>query len=372
LLLCDDGIVKACGNNNVGQLGTGDLNYRDVPVEVTGISNIVQVSAGYLHSLALKADGTVWSWGANCQGQLGTGNNFYQISPTQVTGLANIIKIAAGGNNSMAIDISGNLWAWGNNEFGQLGNGTTNNSNIPALVPGMTNVSHISLGPSVYNHSVALKNDGTVWAWGLNLFGQLGNGTTSGFDDNPNPVQVSGLAGIIDISAGGEHTLALQDIGTVLSWGLNQDGQLGDNSTTNKTSPVNVQFLRSVTNISAGYQHSMALRTDGKVFTWGDNTFGQLGTTGSDKLIPTEVFGCPRATEISAGSFHSIALSNACESHAYAWGENAFGELGNRSVQFSLFPDRMIWSCGATNQLQLDFPTNLNNYSSSGYSDIWG
>ena len=155
-------------------------------------------------------------------------------------------------------------------------------------------------------HSLTLKNDGTVWAWGRNDFGELGNGTTT---SRYTPVQVKGLTNVVAIAAGYDHSLALRSDGTVWAWGLNGNGQLGDGTTTNRTTPVQVKGLTNVVAIAAGVYHSLAIRSDGTVWTWGYNTYGQLGDgTTTNKTTPVQVKGLTNVVAIAAGVYHSLAL----------------------------------------------------------------
>ena len=197
---------------------------------VTNISSIVipMVEGGYNHSIALKSDGTVWTWGLNNLGQLGNGTYQNSLSPVQVYGLNNVKRIAAGGNLSLALKNDGTVWAWGSNACG-LGNGGTGSYTI-VQVTGLANVKDIVVGNDYWtgNHrtySLALKQDGTVWAWGFNEYGQLGDGT---YNTRTTPVQVNDLSGVTDISACYFHSLALKSDGTVWAWGYNSYGELGD------------------------------------------------------------------------------------------------------------------------------------------------
>lgn len=190
LALQRDGSVLAWGYNASGQLGNGTRADGPIPVRVGSLTGVVAVSAGYAHSLALKGDGTVWAWGSNSEGQLGDGTAVTRSTvPVQVAGLSGVIAIAGGGYYSMALKGDGTVWTWGNNYFGELGNGTTTYSPIPVPVNGLTGVTVIAGGGY---HALALKGDGTVWAWGDNSGGQLGTGAfaTSGCRCVTTPGQV--------------------------------------------------------------------------------------------------------------------------------------------------------------------------------------
>jgi alpha-tubulin suppressor-like RCC1 family protein len=197
----------AWGDNDYGQLGTGTTtNYIPsyIPVQVSGLTGVTAIAGGRGHSLALKGDGTVWAWGDNSS------------TPGQVNNLTGVTAIAAGGGHNLALKGDGTVWAWGYNPNGQLGTGTTTiSSTIPVQVSGLTGVTAIAAGG---NHSLAPKGDGSVWAWGYDQHGQLGNGTAT---DSSTPVQVSGLTGVTAIAAGEEHSLAL---GTSMARRYNLNG----------------------------------------------------------------------------------------------------------------------------------------------------
>ena len=195
--------------------------------------------------------------------------------------LSGITAVAGGDAHSIALMNDGTVWTWGWNVYGQLGDGTTTNSLAPVQVKGPGGSGQLNGIMAVaggMHHTIALKNDGTVWTWGLNALGQLGDGTTT---DSPTPVQVVGpggsgfLTGVIAIAGGYGHTVALKSDGTVWSWGFNQYGQLGDNTTTSSSMPVQVVgpggsgFLSAIKAIACGESHSIALMNDGIVWAWG-------------------------------------------------------------------------------------------------------
>ncbi|MBF0457838.1 MAG: hypothetical protein HQK99_08090 [Nitrospirae bacterium] len=185
---------------------------------------------------------------------------------------ATVTAIAGGGRHAIALMSDGTVYTWGRNSEGQLGNGTNTNSNIPVQVSGLTGVTAISGG---YCHTIALKNGGTVWTWGYNYYGQLGNGTST---NSNTPVQVSGLTGVTAIAGGaGYSTTAMMSDGTVWAWGYNYYGQLGNGTSTDSNTPVQVSGLTGVTAIASGVYHTIALRSSGAVWTWGYNGWGPDG-----------------------------------------------------------------------------------------------
>jgi hypothetical protein len=214
---------------------------------VTGLTGVTQVAAGTFHSLAVRSDGTVWAWGANNGGQLGDGTTTNRSVPVQVTGLTGVTQVAAGTFHSLAVRSDGTVWAWGNNLHGQLGDGTTTNRSVPVQVTGLSGVTQVAAG---WGQSLAVKSDGTVWAWGYNLQGELGDGTTT---DSPVPVPVAGLSGVVQVAAtggiGGGESLAVKSDGTVWAWGIH----IG-------SVPVQVAGLSGVTQLAAGVGgHILAL-----------------------------------------------------------------------------------------------------------------
>ena len=310
LELKKDGTVWAWGDNTTGQFGTGTTTSSNVPVQVPGLSGVRAVVATVAHSLALKEDGTVWAWGSNSYGQLGDGTTTDRYSPIKVLGLSGVRAIAAGDGHSLALKEDGTVWAWGLNLNGQLGDGTSKGRHTPVKVSGLTGVKAIAAGGS---HSLALKSGGAVWAWGNNLYGQIGDATTT---TKYTPVRVKDPAnpsifvtGVTAIAAGSFHSLALRNDGTVWAWGYNIFGQLGDGTTTLSNIPVQVSGLTNVTSIAAEFQHVLALKEDGAVWAWGNNLYGQLGDdTNTHSNIPVQVPSLTGVTAIAAGWSHSLAL----------------------------------------------------------------
>ena len=346
LALGDDGSLWAWGWNALGALGDGTLEEKKRPVLIgTGYSAI---SAGYVHSVALKTDGTLWTWGRNNYGQLGDGTLIDKSSPVQIG--SNYKAISAGkygeyGEHSLALKSDGTLWAWGYNGHGQLGDGTIMTRTIPIKIG--SGFTAISAGGE---HSLALKANGTLWAWGFNFYGQLGDESMS---DKRSPVQIG--SDFIAIAAGVIHSIGLKSDGTLWSWGNGMTGQLGDNTTdTRRDKPVQIgSDFASISTGGSGYfsffncagSYCLAIKTDGTAWTWGYNCYGQLGdgNTNNIHVVPTQIVSPlitnPTPNSISAGGDHCFLI--APDGSLWAWGKNEFGQLGDGTTTNKLIPTHL-------------------------------
>ena len=340
------------------------------------------VVAGARGIVTLKSDGTVWTWGYNGHGELGDGTTTNRVTPVQVKNLCGVTMIATGTDHVVALKWDGTVWAWGSNSVGQLGDGTTTTRLTPVQVNGIGGIGNLS-GISAIDvgayHTVAIKSDGTVLAWGENSYGQLGDGTTT---TRTAPVQVKGiggtgsLTGIKAIAVGSWHTVALQWNGTVCAWGSNSfSGMLGDGTTIHRSTPVQVKNLSSITFIAAGWAHTVALKLDGTVWVWGYNGNGQLGDgTTKDKSTPVQVKNLTGVISVSLGESHTVALK--VDGTVWAWGGNSYGQLGDGTTTIRTTPVQ-VKGVGGTGNLTGFVIVSASTYhtialQSNGTVCAWG
>lgn len=327
-----------------------------------------RIAAGYAHSLAVKSDGSLAAWGKNTSGQLGDGTSANSLLPKQIgTGYTAI----AGGKSpdtgfTIAVKSDGSLWAWGDNTYGQLGDGTTTATLNPKQIGSDTGYVSVTAG---YFHSVALKSDGSLWAWGRNDHGQLGDGTTV---DRPVPTRIGTDTGYTAIAAGESHTLALKSDGSLWAWGRNDSGQLGDGTVSDSATPQLVNAGYSV--IAAGKYFSLAIQWDGSLWAWGDNGIGQLGDgTINSRASPGQVGSDTGYTAIAAGFAHTVALKGSGD--LWAWGSNLYGSLGDGSIVDSRIP-KLIGSgyttiaAGNYHTLALKSDGSLSAWGDNGFGQV--
>ena len=315
LSLRSDGTVWGWGDNDLHQLGDLTQPSSFAPVQIHGLPpGIVQVAAGTTHGAAVAADGSVWTWGSNDHGDLGypTPGGNSNPTPHQVPGLSGVKQVAAGDNFTVALLSSGEVWTWGANGAGQLGDGTRTDRTTPARNLTGYGITQVSAGADF----ALARRPGSVWAWGANYAGQLGNGSTAA--DSATPVIVDRRTqNATQIVAGSYHAFVVDPDGSLWAWGSNTRGQLGLGSAGPAIRmPQKVPGLAGVTQLTAGTEVSMALRADGTLLVWGYEYFGLRGDgiprdSGSSLPVPTPVPTVSGVTRIAMSSYTVLVLAPA-------------------------------------------------------------
>lgn len=326
----------ACGLNYSWQLGIGSTYFNtDTFVEVLPKSNWKNISCGNFHTLAIRNDGTLWAWGNNEYGQLGNGTTQNQATPIQIGLDTDWDEGNTGYHFSLAKKKDGTLWAWGRNLFGQLGVGDKNNRNIPTKISN-TKWKKFTTGNV---HNLAIKDDGTLWAWGNSFNGQLGDGSSS--ESILMPKMISPNSDWMSISSEGLHTLAIKDNGTLWSWGNNINGTLGiDSIITRIKSPIQVGNESNWHYINTSELNSAAIKKDGTLWIWGGNEYGQLGFEDTlSRFTPHKFNNDDDWYSISMGLFHIGAMKK--DHIIYTWGRNNIGQLGIGNTIDSNIPTKI-------------------------------
>ena len=312
-----DSVAAAQDSDHVwiwGQNLYGPYNHiYYAPICQTNLTNVKTISAGSVQLFWVNENESLWGWGGGWEGA----DNLWGINylgynePTLIHTFDTIInKITASGDTAFAIDNNGNVWVWGSNKYGKFGNGTNESgSNIPVKINNISNVISLS---SVSDHVIALKNDGTVWGWGNNGYGQLGIGST---ENHYVPTQITDLENIKRIDTGGGYSVALKEDGTVWTWGNNYFGQLGNGTNQDSNVPIMVENLTNVKDISSGRYITLALKEDGNVWSWGQ--FGEASTIHNNKT-PSKVENLSNVKDIKASLLFALALKE--DGTVWAWG----------------------------------------------------
>ena len=344
LVLRADGSVFSFGSNTSGQLGRSSPNLatNSVPAAVPGMTDIAQIAAGGNHSLVLREDATAWAFGSNTYGELGVstnaGTDASNSTAVPVAMMPGVTRVFAGVGRSFVVRSDGPTFGFGENFSGSLGIPANIDNFLPNSVPTQLSVSNVVAMAFGNFHTLAVRSDGSVWAFGDNVAGQLGSVTNNGVRSaNATPTQVAGLTSIIDVAAGNDFSLALRSDGTVWGFGSNVNGQLGSTvnvGTTNANpTPLQVPGLSGVTAIAAGSNFGLALRGDGSVGSFGANGFGQLARTTPDLISPNpEPSPIPALTNvaaIAAGNAHGMALRT--DGVVLSFGDNGEGQLGHKN-----------------------------------------
>jgi alpha-tubulin suppressor-like RCC1 family protein len=314
------------GVNVDGRLGNNSISNYSSPSLTVGNHNFTELSAGYDCTFALKADGSVWAWGVSGAGNLGIQSAGNRSSPVQVVGGHSFIKLA-GGAGCTALKADGSAWGWGANG-GTLGDGTTTNRSSPVQVVGGHSFIYITRSNS---RCFALKADGSAWGWGNDNLGGLGKGTSG--DHTSSPVQVIGGHSFVKITGYQDATIALKADGSVWAWGANFDGELAVGDLNPRSSPTIVVGGHSFVDIAAGAYFFMALKANGEAWGWGMNGSYQLGIGTLDsttKSYPVQVIGGHSFIKIDTAQETTIALK--ADGSAWTWGFGGAGLLGNNAT----------------------------------------
>lgn len=323
-----NGAIWIWGGNKNYALGLGDTNqnaYRNTPTRLGTESDWAVIEPGTGHTIARKTDNTIWTWGLNNSGQLGLGDTTTnRATPTRVVTSKDWSAVAAGIGHTLACKTNGTLWAWGDNGYGQLGDGTVIDRTTPRQINSSTGWSMLAAGAS---HTMALKNNGTLWAWGYNFSGQLGLGDSGPGSDRADPIQVGAGVDWSILAAGNSHTVACKTTGTLWSWGLNTYGQLGLGDTITRTAPSQVGTDSNWSKVSAGEYHNIALKNNNTIWLWGRNSNGQLGLVDfNERLTPAQSGIASDWSIVRTGGNSSFAIKT--NRTLWSWGLNNDGRLG--------------------------------------------
>ena len=332
-----DGSLWAWGNNNNGELGDGTTTERLTPIKI--MDKVAVVSAGNQNTMAVRTDGSLWVWGSNFFGILGDGTYQDRLTPIKLMdgGVASVFC----GTTNAAVKTDGSLWAWGQSVYAHAIDNPNEVNYIPAKI--MDDVADAAIG---LHHVMAVKRDGSLWVWGENPKGQLGDGTVTTFDGALNIISDNGksrpfklMDNVVAVAAGDNHSLALKTDGSVWAWGENRYGQLGDGTNNDRLAPVYV--TDGAVAISSRGNLSAAVKADGSLWCWGWNTVGQLGDgTGVERNAPVKIMD--NVLEVSLGLVHSLAAK--ADGSLWAWGTNTFGQIGdgtkdNRPIPVKVMDD---------------------------------
>ena len=370
LAIQSNGTLWGWGNSTFGQLGFNDTNTRSSPVQI-GTRAWNGVSSRDYATVAVRSDGTLWAWGQNASGQLGLNDFVLRSSPVQVGLLTNWTdNISTGLNYAMMIKNDGTLWGMGDHRYGILGWGSSSMELLP--IDGGTTWVSASTGTS---HTIALKNDGTMWSWGLNNAGQLGEGPLGSAFNKYSPVQIGLLNTWSIAKAGSSYTMAIKTDGTLWGWGSNTSGQLGDNTTTTKSSPVQIGTLNNWSKLYPGTNQTIAIRNDGTLWGWGSNFYGNLGdNTGVNRSSPVQVGTLNNWSTAATTNSSTYAITAAIKTDGtlWIWGNNAYGQLGNNTISSFVYRSSPVQLGTETNWASVSVHDHILATKTNGTLWTWG
>jgi len=343
-------------------LGLDGIDDGHSPIMMPNLKNVVDVAMEFHYSAAVTSDGDLYTWGLNSYGQLGyVSTSSIEITdqilpftplPTRVPGVCNVVSVSLGANHIAALTSNGDLYTWGSDYSGQLGHDYTTTDSLgypytctPAKIPGLENVTAVSSGGSV---TAAICENGDLYTWGENYYGQLGYPsveiTDMGQPYTSVPTKVPGLSNVIAVALSGSHCAAITAAGDLYTWGSNSSGELGHGDMRGRRSPTKVTGLTNVISISLEPYFSAAITADGDLYTWGANNRGQLGHESSESdsigypctFSPTRVTGLSNVLSVSFGGVHGAAIT--ADGHIYTWGGNMNGQLGDGTMENRSLP----------------------------------
>ena len=346
------------GDNTYGQLGDNSITNKSSPIQTVAGGNVWKIADVAQHTAAIKTDGTLWMWGRNAEGQVGDNTVASKSSPVQTTaGGTNWTAVACGINHTIALKQDGTLWAWGNNGSGQLGDNTIVHKSSPVQT-GAGGTSWKQISGAGMSNNAAIKTDGTLWTWGDNTYGQLGDNSIT---NKSSPIQtVAGGTNWVSLSVG-QCVAGIKTDGTLWTWGYNQWGQLGDNTIVHKSSPV--QTVAGGTDwkqVNCGLLgHTAAIKTDGSMWSWGYNAYGQLGdNTVTNKSSPVQtITGGTNWKKVACGYYHTAALKT--DGTLWTWGYGPLGGLGDNTLVHKSSPVQTIAGGTSWKHVEAGYYTTL-------------
>lgn len=284
-----DGTLWMWGDNDFGQLGNGTTTPEDNPVQIGTGTDWESISLGIYHVAAIKSNGTLWAWGSNNSGELGNGTLDHSYTPVQVGTASDWKMVCASGNHTIALKTDGTLWSWGSNYYGALGLGVNSSQMYSAIPVQIGQDSDWETISTSYSHTLAIKENGSLWGWGVNTHGEIGTGEN--VTSYPAPVQISQTYDWRSVALGdAPSSSAIKNDGTLWTWGRNLDGQLGQGSYDDVSVPTQVGTATDWATVALGGAVTRAIKTDGTLWAWGNNYLGSFGDgTNVSTTVPVQI-----------------------------------------------------------------------------------